>query len=423
MPKLPPLPPHLKDFHFSGHTAEVVAKAQKEIDLMRASKNQRKAELWENRMICAACGKPNDERKPLQACIRCRTVRYCDKKCQVAHFHSIHREDCKSFRTPPTCRAYDTLANLPGCSYPQDGVFGHVHTGGIGVWISPFGCIDSSLLCIPGHPQPMNMEKQKPTLTYDQWNQFFQPCSDLASLDKYMALLVVVQNRNSKKDAKPIVVVGTSIMAIGSAEGTPALVEGKLPGETHLMTEDHDGKPTVALAPTYVCVSHFNGKSIYDNTHPSVIHKATSTVVLSLGDFVIFEVQYRCGGPRIRRDYQALERLRCLTISTTPRDPTFRGEYRELIPLAARKGQVTQLDAMIDQAAVAEWFADIKTKGVEAHVRSHFGEERVKWMRTGTELALEQAKMSRRTKILADADKLDMGPESMQYILNGPDIW
>ena len=45
---------------------------------------------------CAACGTPKATRRPLNICTRCRTVRYCNRDCQMTHWkEGGHKRDCK----------------------------------------------------------------------------------------------------------------------------------------------------------------------------------------------------------------------------------------------------------------------------------------------------------------------------------------
>ncbi|RDB17184.1 hypothetical protein Hypma_001692 [Hypsizygus marmoreus] len=348
-----------------------------------AGLNKKKALSREAKITCDACGKESDEKKPLQACVRCRTVRYCNKACQVAHFNRTHKADCKSFAQPPLCRAFDTKTILPGCVYPETPIFARDHVDGMGCWVSIGGSIDCRLSPILGNPthdgrrltDNMSFEEMMGSLPGQSGN--------------FLSIRVLVQNRISAKNAAPRIVVGKLILAVTSARGTPGILEGTLPGEGYLKLEDPNGDPIAALAPMYFALTHFNGKTVQCNDHPAVKDKLTCAVVLEMGDFAIFEVQYRCGGPRVKRDFEALELLQYINVPSTAYDPNFRGPFTEVIPQAAERDDVCEVHAMIDYAALAAWYGDFKTKGEQAYLRSHYGEARARMSQSGNR-ALEQ---------------------------------
>ena len=39
---------------------------------------------------CATCGTPKTTRRPLKICPKCRTVRYCNRDCQMTHWKAGH---------------------------------------------------------------------------------------------------------------------------------------------------------------------------------------------------------------------------------------------------------------------------------------------------------------------------------------------
>ena len=45
-------------------------------------------------MLCAACGKEENEDNKLMACTTCKIVTYCNRDCQIAH-RCQHKKDCK----------------------------------------------------------------------------------------------------------------------------------------------------------------------------------------------------------------------------------------------------------------------------------------------------------------------------------------
>ena len=45
-------------------------------------------------ILCAACGKKEDEDNNLKACTACKMVKYCNRDCQIAHRRQ-HKKACK----------------------------------------------------------------------------------------------------------------------------------------------------------------------------------------------------------------------------------------------------------------------------------------------------------------------------------------
>lgn len=100
------------------------------------------------------------------------------------------------------------------------------------------------------------------------------------------------------------------------------------------------------------------------------------------GDYAIFTVEFRCGGPNITLDFQATKLLHHLIIPTAPYDPEFKGPYRELIPQAAERDEVCEIHAMIDREVVDAWYKDYETGGEEAYITSHYGAARARMTRS-----------------------------------------
>lgn len=70
-----------------------VAEMDATLDLshMRQMKQVADQETERFDRLCEACGK---QAVGLRACARCRTVRYCSRKCQAAHW-SQHKRECR----------------------------------------------------------------------------------------------------------------------------------------------------------------------------------------------------------------------------------------------------------------------------------------------------------------------------------------
>ena len=65
-----------------------------------------------------------------------------------------------------------------------------------------------------------------------------------------------------------------------------------------------------------------------------------------------------------------------------PYDPTFKGPYRELVPLAAEKDEVCEIHAVIHREAVDAWYKDYEIGGEEAYITSHYGAARARMVRS-----------------------------------------
>lgn len=103
----------------------------------------------------------------------------------------------------------------------------------------------------------------------------------------------------------------------------------------------------------------------------------------------MFSVEFRCGGPNITHDFQALELIEHILIPFVPYDPAFSGPYSELLPLAADRDEVCEVRAKINKDAVATWYRDYKTKGERAYIASHYGEARANMVSSGNQALAE----------------------------------
>lgn len=126
---------------------------------------------------------------------------------------------------------------------------------------------------------------------------------------------------------------------------------------------------------------------------PAILDQTFTAVLLHPGDFAIFESQYRLGGPTITKDFEALSLLSHLLIPAVPYDASFPGPYKDLLPRAANKGELCEVRGMIDQREVEEWYADYKTMGKKAYIRSHYGESRAEMIDAGDTVMGQQLQM------------------------------
>ena len=114
------------------------------------------------------------------------------------------------------------------------------------------------------------------------------------------------------------------------------------------------------------------------------------------GDYAIFTIEFRCGGPNVSLDFQATRLLHHLRIPAVPYDPSFKGPYKELVPQAAERDEVCEIHAVIDKMTVDEWYKDYETGGEKAFILSHYGAARYGMIRSGKDALNEHAKVLKR---------------------------
>ncbi|KAJ6507916.1 hypothetical protein C8R47DRAFT_1099977 [Mycena vitilis] len=353
------------------------------IAAIRAGLDEKRAFTKEAKLSCDRCKKHETSANQLQACSRCRSVRYCSRECQVAHYKESHKKACAGFVDPPLCRAFNTKMVLPGCLYPEVPVFAQGISEGMGAWVSIAGSIDCRLATIPA-----SMQKK---VTPDN------PAMVMASVPgmmkgKYLAVRILVQNRSPK--AKPMVVIGKGIVVVATPKGTPIILEGKDRGEPSTMLDyPHLGR-VLGLAKASAELTHFNGKAVEDGKPlPAAVKDADAcAVLLNVGEYAMFNVEFRAGGPRITHDFQALELLEHVIVPAIPYDPKASGPYGRLLPAAADRDEVCEVRCKYDQGAVEAWYRDYKLKGERAHIASHYGEARANMIGDGNKMIAEMMK-------------------------------
>ncbi|KAF8206164.1 hypothetical protein K438DRAFT_1963259 [Mycena galopus ATCC 62051] len=315
---------------------------------IRAGLDEKRAFTKEAKLCCDRCKKQETSATPLQACSRCRSVRYCSRECQAAHYKTTHKQDCASFAVPPLCRAFNTTVCLPGCSYPETPVFARGISEG---WTG-----DHSW----GHGGRNKLDRDDP-------RTMLMMAPGYAD-GKYLSLQILVQNRSPK--AKPM---GKGIVAVASPRGTPIILEGK-ERENQPKLKCAGSGNVLGLAKTSAEITHFNGKSLADEKQvkgcAAVKDTEACAVLLNVGD-------------------HALELLQHVIIPCIPYDPKATAPYGKLLPEAADKDEVCEVRAMFDQAVVEAWYRDYKTKGERAYIASHYGEARAQMIGDGNK-ALEE---------------------------------
>ncbi|KAJ7126769.1 hypothetical protein C8R44DRAFT_779501 [Mycena epipterygia] len=363
------------------------------IAAIRAGLNEKRAITKEAKLCCEYCKKQETSASPLQSCSRCRSVRYCSRDCQVAHYKVVHKTACAGFVDPPLCRAFNHKVVLPGCAYPEVPIFSRGVSDGMGTWVSAGGTIDCRLATLPGGLKATpNPDAPGPPPSVGQMMAMIPGMTN----GKYLTLTILAQNRSPK--GKPMVVVGKGIVAVASPRGTPIVLEGKDHGEKSLMLEyPHLGR-VLGLSKSAAELTHFNGKPIKDAAAcPAVKDANMCAVLLNVGEYAMFTVEFRAGGPNVTHDFQALELLEHVVVPAIPYDPRFKGSYAEALPQAADRDEVCEIRAKIDQGAVEAWYKDFKTEGERAYIASHYGEARANMIGSGNQALAEtfKAMMSR----------------------------
>ncbi|KAJ7158543.1 hypothetical protein C8R46DRAFT_907074 [Mycena filopes] len=349
---------------------------------IRAGLDEKRAFVKEAKLLCDRCRKQENSTSPLQACTFSTFERYCSRECQVAHYKPTHKKACANFIDPPLCRAFNYTLPLPGCSYPEMPIFAKGISEGMGAWVSVAGNTDCRLVT---PPREMALEGEDSPQSRANLIAMTPGMVD----GKYLSLTILVQNRSTK----PMVVVGLHIAAVASPRGTPLIMEGKDPGEPNCMLDyPHLNGPVLGLAKTFVELTHLNGKSLKEGgSYPAVKDTKMCAVLLNTGDYAMFTVEFRAGGPKITHDFQALELLEHIIVPAIPYDPNIphNNSYADLLPAAADRDEVCEVRAKIDQGAVEAWFRDYKTKGELGYVASHYGEARAKMIGSSNQALVE----------------------------------
>jgi len=259
----------------------------------------------------------------------------------------------------------------------------------MGAWVSPAGSIDCRLATIPGGIESYSLSSDSDAIPSFEHLMNMIPGQKNG---KYLSLTVLVQNRIKKPT--PMVVVGKAIMAVGTVAGSSIIRQGKEKWEPNLDLDLPNLGCVVGIPSVWVKLTHLSGKEVKDSTRfPEIKDTESSAVVLHPGDYAIFTVEFRCGGPNITLDFQAMRLLHHLLIPAVPYDPTFKGCYRELVPQAAERDEVCEIHAFIDREAVDAWYKDYEIGGEEAYITSHYGVARARMARSQHDALKEHLKV------------------------------
>ncbi|KAI0359911.1 hypothetical protein OH77DRAFT_877976 [Trametes cingulata] len=354
--------------------------------------------------LCAFCGKKSPD--PLPKCSLCKSVHYCDVKCQSAHYKAGHKRECVEFVHPPATTAFMTKP-LEGMQYARDPIFAHGHVEGMGCWVSSAGRIDGFLQHLTDElrltEDPGTMERRHAAIG-----------ADLKTVKKHKAFLanllsvaVLVQNR--RKDGRAMTVYGARTQVVCFPDKVQEVMRGRVEGD-RVATFEKAGHTFAAIGVAEdpwtktprVLVKNFNGMDMEDSTPlPAGVHDASRAIVtLQPGDYALLHMQFRLGdGSTHTRDWHAFALLHSLSVTFLPALassslpsslsslPTLPGVSPGSLDrsLAAEFGNGAPpsgpLRAPFDHAALRAHYADDVARGVYAHVESHYGTARAEMMR------------------------------------------
>ncbi|KAI0649149.1 hypothetical protein C8Q79DRAFT_1102149 [Trametes meyenii] len=354
------------------------------------------------RSKCSFCHKPSSE--PLPGCSLCKSTRYCDAKCQLAHYKAGHKQECTGFVHPPFTKEFLTEP-LEGDEFPPTPVFAQGHIEGLGCWVSTagkIGCELSTLL------EPMGDDGEK-----ESDKRLNRIGGDMTTSAQYaiwgeslITVSVLVQNR--RKDSTPILIFGARTQITSHGEAAKDVIEGRTEKDT-VSTFQAGGDTHAVLSVAYdpfkkasrLLLKSLNGVPVSPEAPPAAVKDVQNGVVaLHRGDFAIFHAQFRVGdNHHIKNDGQAFGRLAALHVAFTPWHGTPPSVLDDI--LAAHLGHDDRapagLRARFNQPVVSAYYAELARGGPLAHITRRYGAERA---------ALERVLV--RVKEIAGVEMFDM---------------
>ncbi|TFK94049.1 hypothetical protein K466DRAFT_477419 [Polyporus arcularius HHB13444] len=355
---------------------------------------KRKATTGSEAHHCTFCGK--EDKENLRNCSLCKSVRYCDRQCQLADYKARHKQECVDFVHPPLTRAFMTEP-INDEQYPQRPVFARGHRQGVGCWVSVDGEFDCSLKPLA---EPMNLTTPEDYHATMARRMALAPGPEVVLIGEkskaftrnLLTLSILVQNR--RKDDMKVLVFGSRIQLVSLASTKDAFVKGR--PEVDKFHTFQDGGEAMAVMSVAddpwekrprLQVKNFSGTDIKGNAPPPPsVHDASKGIVsLNPGEYVIYRTQFRVGDDdRIATDFEALGRLCGLSIPfklwEQGSDPLLLDNM--LSQHIHNDGHSPQgIVATIDRPALYEFYADYIERGEEAFIESHFGKERVEALR------------------------------------------
>ncbi|TFK94087.1 hypothetical protein K466DRAFT_593913 [Polyporus arcularius HHB13444] len=280
---------------------------------------------------CSFCAGTSDA--PLRQCSVCKSVRYCDHKCQLADYKAGHKRECSNFVTPPLTRTFLTRPTGNKTTYPKNPLFARGSHDGVGCWESII--VFGGRTCVVTNPgKAHDITKVQP---------------DLEDITTY-------EER------------GGTVAALRVAQDPLC----------HL--------PRLAI-------KNVAGVEFRATDPPqTVLNKAQGIVYLAHGEYVVYHVQFRVGdGNTFTSDVDALVRLRALTLVwQTATDCVSWIKERgvpDVVRLKAAEAIVgpqyvgpPRPDTVVpfDVPAIYAYYLDAFRGGEQTYVESHYGKERTK---------------------------------------------
>ncbi|RDX57374.1 hypothetical protein OH76DRAFT_1368441 [Lentinus brumalis] len=372
----------------------------------RSARSRRQQQTYKRAVSrqCSFCGAR--DAGSMRTCSLCRSVHYCDRKCQVAHYKAGHKEDCTNFVQPPLTSAFCTEP-VGESAYARETVFGHGHMNGVGCWMSAVGVPDASQLLSFDFAWPLN-RPENDTDPDDLQKQFRKRLGlkcDLTT-DRLLTLQVLVQNR--RKDKKPILVLGAQWRAISRTESSVLeLLMKKLPddpeNDIHVFRDALDQERAVLRIANdpwdhtpRVVVANFNGIDLRKHTAhpPGVIDAQRGVVVLEPGQYAVIHAQFLIGdGSTATSPWKAMTCLESLYLPcVSPWDGHSAESHDrecEYDPAAVcDESRAGGVHFNIDTEALDDFYRDWDCDGGITFLATHFGRSyAASWHRKVKEMA------------------------------------
>jgi len=356
-----------------------MADALRLVTSLRGDFSNRKADRKQVKVKCSFCDKESDTGK-LAACSRCRSVRYCDANCQVAHFRASHKADCENFKDPPITDLFN-VRNRPGTNYAVNPVFAKGSGDGVGCWVSvedKISCqlesILSPTIAFPYRQDLVDDPKTKEMLARQK-----------GEMKNLLTLRVLVQNRRKDRATVVIFSFASSIMATETSQVGKALkiwkgfeglvMDYELPGSTKLLSTYPFADPWSVLRCSVMSVNgvQYPGNTTFPRTSsaPStspldkIRDPAKGVVALGYGDYAVLEMQFRCvhtpeGDLPL---FDALLDIVALNIGWS--------KQNNYVPNTPAKNTST-FYARFNYESINAYYADFMERGPAAHIASHF---------------------------------------------------
>ncbi|EIW61127.1 uncharacterized protein TRAVEDRAFT_46351 [Trametes versicolor FP-101664 SS1] len=275
--------------------------------------------------------------------------------------------------------------------FPLHPLFAHAHEQSVGCWVSIDGRIDCELQQLTDSLDP-----------YTTMHRYIRTmCGPVAAASRQtiraykacarslLTLRVLVQNR--RKDKTPILVFASRAQVLCLAPSTDAVQNGTAECD-NLVAFSQDDVPRVAMGVAHDPWDHVPRLSIVQiNTNefvssaplPKQVKDADQgTILLSTGDFVVLQLQFRLGNDgTISKEWDALGTIEAIFLPYVPWNgvPAIT-QLPPLLPTVQSPTSVCGIPAIghllrvpLDQEAVRHYFADFWQHGKEVYMRTHFG--------------------------------------------------